>query len=191
MSDDQQTPESPEEGAAAKPAAAPAPARDLPSQDDIAAWIRGQNLPSLSYLFDQLNLKRIDGLIMQIRKEELLPQHWQVVSQREIADDTSFDRLVEVARLRSRLADPEAPDPRAVALKIAWRELGGKQPSLWTVADLMVVLRRIIDREIEIDFHDLLSAVRDVWAGMTLPHGQAQLDQLWAVLSLVRQKTKK
>jgi hypothetical protein len=191
MSDDQQTPESTEDAAAAKPAAAPAPARDLPSQDDISAWIDGQDLPSLSYLFDQLNLKRMDALIMQIRKEELLPQHWQVVSQREIADDTSFDRLAAVTRLRSRLADPEAPDPRAVALKIAWRELGGKQPSLWTVADLMVATRRIIDREIEIDFHDLLSAVRDVWAGMTLPHGQTQVDQLRAVLSLIRQKTKK
>ena len=191
MSDDPKAPESTDSAEAEKPAAAPAPARDLPSQDDISAWIGGQDLPSLSYLFDQLNLKRMDALIMQIRKEELLPQHWQVVSQREIADDTSFDRLAAVTRLRSRLDDPEAPDSRAVALKIAWRELAGKQPSLWTVADLMVATRRIIDREIEIDFYDLFSAVRDVWASMTLPHGQTQLDQLRAILSFIRQKTKK
>ena len=191
MSDIPQTPEPTEAAAPKKPAAPPAPARDLPSQEAISAWISGEDLPTLAYLFDQLSLKRFDGLIMQIRKEELLPQHWQVVSQREIADDTSFDRLVEVARLRSRLVDPEAPDPRAVALKIAWRELGGKQPSLWTVADLLVAIRRIISHEIEVDYHDLVSAVRDVWAGMSLPHGQVQLDQLAAVLSFVRQKTKK
>jgi hypothetical protein len=42
-----------------------------------------------------------------------------------------------------------------------------------------------------VNFHDLLSAVRDVWAGMTLPHGRTQLDNLSDVLSFVRQKTKK
>jgi len=191
MTDDQQASESTPSVAATPPTPAAASARDLPSQDDIAAWLDGKDLPSLSFLFDQLNIKKFDGLIMQIRKEELLPQHWQVVSQREIADDTAFDRLAEVGRLRSRLDDPEAPDPRAVALKIAWRELAGKQPSLWTVADLTVAMRRIIDQDIEIDYHDLLSAVRDVWLGMTLPHGQTQIDQLGPVLALVRKKTKK
>ena len=190
MSDSPQSPES-TEPTPTPPTPPPAPARALPSQEGITAWIGGQDLPSIAFLFDQLNLKRYDGLVMQIRKEELLPQHWQVVSQREIEDDAAFDRLAEVARLRSRLVDPEAPDPRAVALKIAWRDLGGKQPSLWTVADLMVAIRRIIANETEVDYHDLLSAVRDVWAGMSLPHGQTQLDQLHQVLAFVRQKTKK
>ena len=71
------------------------------------------------------------------------------------------------------------------------RELAGKQPSLWTVADLTVAMRRIIEQEIEVDHYELLSAVRDVWAGMSLPHGQTQLDQLAGVLAFVRKKTKK
>ena len=73
----------------------------------------------------------------------------------------------------------------------AWRELAGKQPALWTVADLFAALRRIIDNRLDVDLHDLMSAQRDVWAGMTLPHGRMQLDNLWAVLVFARQKTKK
>ncbi|MEJ2084169.1 MAG: hypothetical protein P8Y44_00640 [Acidobacteriota bacterium] len=191
MSDNSQTPESAPAATPPPPKAQPAAKRDLPSQQDIQAWVGGSDLPTLAYLFDQLNLKRFDGLVMQIRKEELLPQHWQVVSQREVEDDTAFDRLPEVERLRSRLPDPEAPDPRAVALKIAWRELGGKQPSLWSVADVLVAIRRIINHEIDVDYHDLLSAVRDVWSKMSLPQGQFQLEQLQNVLAFVRQKTKK
>jgi len=191
MSDNSQTSESAPVASPPKPNALPATKRELPSQHDIEAWVGGRDLPSLAYLFDQLNLKRFDGLVMQIRKEELLPQHWQVVSQREVEDDTAFDRLPEVERLRSRLPDPEAPDPRAVALKIAWRELGGKQPSLWSVADVLVAIRRIISHEIDVDYHDLLSAVRDVWSKMSLPQGQFQLEQLQNVLAFVRQKTKK
>ena len=169
----------------------PQPARSLPSEGEITGWAEGADLPTLAHLFDQLDTKRFDGLVMQIRKEELLPQHWQVISNREIAADPSFEDLGEVKRLRSGYSDDEVALRRLVALEIAWRELGGKQPSLWTVADVFVALRRLIDHETKVNFHDLLSAVRDVWAGLTLPHGRTQVDNLAAVLSFVRQKTKK
>jgi hypothetical protein len=52
-------------------------------------------------------------------------------------------------------------------------------------------MRRIINRQRQVDLHDLLSAVRDVWRDQTLPRGREQLDMLWACLAFVRQKTKK
>jgi hypothetical protein len=123
--------------------AAEQPARSLPAEGQIAAWVDGADLPTLTHLFDQLDTKRFDALIMQIRKEELLPQHWQVISSREIAAELSFEDLGEVRRLRSGYSDDEVELRRLVALEIAWRELGGKQPSLWTVADVFVALRRL------------------------------------------------
>ena len=179
-----------ENPAAQQPAAAK-PARELPSPEQIGAWIAGDDLPSLAHLFDKPSVKLFDALVMQIRKEELLPQHWQVVSQRQIADDQEFHDLGEVKRLRNTYQDGKILQDRLAALEVGWRELGGKQPSLWTVADLFAVLRRVVDLDLDVDTHDLLSAARDTWAGMTLPHGRTQLDNLWAVLLFVRQKTKK
>jgi hypothetical protein len=69
--------------------------------------------------------------------------------------------------------------------------LAGKQPALWTTPDLFAAIRRIIDRQRQVDLHDLLSAARDVWRDQTLPRGREQLDMLWACLAFVRQKTKK
>ena len=97
----------------------------------------------------------------------------------------------KVKRLRNTYQDGKVIQDRLAALESGWRELGGKQPALWTVADLFAVLRRIVDLNLDVDVHDLLSGARDTWAGMTLPHGQTQLDNLWAVLLFVRQKTKK
>ena len=96
-----------------------------------------------------------------------------------------------VQRIIFGLVDGKVLQDRLAALEVAWRELGGKQPALWSVADLFAALRRNIDHTLGVDVHDLLSAVRDVWAGMTLPHGRTQLDGLWAVLLFVRSKTKK
>lgn len=189
MVTEQQPPTTGDRAAADTPASAPA--RVLPSAEQIAAWIGGEELPALAHLFDQLDTLRFDALTMQIRKEELLPQHWQVISQRELPADLGFEDLAVVRRLRERYSDSDRGTARLAALQLAWRELGGKQPTLWTVADLVAVLRRVVDRRLEVDFHDLLSVTRDVWAGMTLPHGRAQLDQLWAVVVFVRQKTKK
>lgn len=167
------------------------PARVLPSEEEIAAWAQGADLPSLDNLFNQLNTKLFDAKVMQIRKEELLPQHWQVISRLEPPPDEEFDGLPEVARLRVGAADSEVAEERIEALRLAWRELRGKRPSLWTASDLFTALRRIIDKKIEIDFHALLSAVRDVWLGLRLPHGREQLEVLWACLAFIRQKTKK
>ncbi len=73
----------------AKPPGKPAPpARELPTAAQIAAWIEGADLPTLPALFE-LPLPRFDALVMQIRKEELLPQHWQVISNRELPGEFS------------------------------------------------------------------------------------------------------
>ena len=166
--------------------------RQLPSQEEIANWVQaGEDLPTLAALFDQLPLARYDILVAQIRKEELLPQHWQVISQRTIPEEEVFEELSEVRRLRSRYAEDGLAERRLGALEVGWQELAGKQPSLWTTPDLFAAMRRIIDRQRQVDLHDLLSAVRDVWRDQTLPRGREQLDMLWACLAFVRQKTRK
>ena len=96
-----------------------------------------------------------------------------------------------VRRLRSSSKDEPTAERRVGALKAAWHELGGKQPALWTAPDLFAAMRRLIERQIDVDFYDLLSAVRDVWRGIPLPSGREQLEVLWASLAFIRQKTKK
>ena len=177
---------------AAAPPAKPQPAaRDLPSEEEIAAWVQGADLPSLANLFNILVLKKYDALVMQIRKAELVPQHWQVIASTEPPDEALFDSLPSVAKLRRGYRDEELARRRLAALKPAWIELRGLQPSLWTTPDLFAAMRRIIDKQIEIDFHDLLSAVRDVWRNLDLPSGKENLEILWASLAFVRGKTKK
>jgi hypothetical protein len=177
--------------AAARPAAArPAP-RPLPSEEDVARWMAGEEVPVLAALFDQLNVKTFDGMVMQIRRDELLPQHWQVISALTAPPDEEFDALAEVARLAASYGGGELSERRLAALRSAWRELRGKRPALWTVADLYAALRRIYDKGLTVDFYDLLTATRDVWRGLSLPVGRQQLDLLWNCLDLMRQKTKR
>ncbi len=183
------SPAKPAEKPAAKPAAKPA--RVLPSQEEIAAWIEGDDLPSLANLFNILPLVKFDALVMQIRKAELLPQHWQVISSRQAPPDEVFESLPEVGRLRLRYREQELSRRRLAALKVAWRELRGKRPSLWTVPDLFAAMRRILDKKLQVDHHELLSATRDVWRELELPAGTEQLQILWACLSFIRDKTKK
>lgn len=193
---DKEAPQPGEPAAAGPPPEAPPakpkpPARVLPTQEEIAAWTKGADLPSLANLFNLLNTKLFDAKVMQIRKEELLPQHWQVISRLEPPPDEEFDALGVVERLRRAAPDPETGEARVEALRTAWQELRGKHPSLWTASDLFAALRRIIDKKREIDFHALLSATRDVWRGLDLPQGREQLEVLWACLAFIRQKTKK
>ena len=181
---------------AAEPAATPPPkpkppARVLPSQEEIAGWVAGDDLPSLENLFNLLNLKLFDAKVMQIRKEELLPQHWQVISKLEPPPDEEFDRLGVVKRLRASASSAEVGEERVEALRIAWQELRGKHPSLWNASDLFSAMRRIIDKKRAVSFHTLLSAVRDVWRNLGLPQGQEQLEVLWACLAFIRDKTRK
>ena len=174
------------------PADAPADApRVLPSQAEIAQWAKGDDLPSLGTLFSGLPVARFDALMMQIRKEELLPQHWQVIGDRTLPDQGVFDSYPEVARLLALEVASASARGQVAALRVGWQELAGKQPALWTTSDLFVALRRIIERDLPVDYNDLLSAIRDVWRALTLPHGRDQLDSLWACLDLLRQKTKK
>jgi hypothetical protein len=184
-------PNPPTETAAAPPPKPTPPPRELPSEEEIAAWVQGADLPSLANLFNILVLKKYDALVMQIRKAELVPQHWQVIESTEPPDEARFETLPSVAKLRRQHRDQELVRRRLAALKVAWIELRGLQPSLWTVPDLFAAMRRIIDKKIEIDFHDLLSATRDVWRNLDLPSGREQLEILWASLAFIRGKTKK
>jgi hypothetical protein len=188
-----ETPNLTPEAAAEKPTPAPRPAappRQLPSQEAIADWYDGADCPSIDNLFNNLVVMRFDALVMQIRKEELLPQHWQVLETTEV-DESVFDDLPEIVALRKRYAGQDAADKRLEVVRVAWRELRGKRPNRWTVPDVIAAMRRIIDKKLEVDFHDLLSAARDIWADLTIPFGQEQREILWAVLSFVRTKTKK
>jgi len=134
---------------------------------------------------------RFDTLMMQVRKEELLPQHWQVIGDRTVPDRQIFESYPEIRSLRAVSAHSEVAQGQTEALYIGWQELAGKQPALWTTSDLFVVVRRIIQRDLPVDFNELLSAIRDVWRGLSLPHGKDQLETLRACLDLIRQKTKK
>ena len=184
-------PDAPKPPAAPKPAAKPAaPPRDLPTPEKIADWYAGADCPSIDNLFNNLVVMRFDALVMQIRKEELVPQHWQILENREV-DEEAFDHLPEIGRLRVRYKNQELARTRTEALRVAWRELRGKRPNQWTVADLLAAMRRIIDKKLSIDFHELLSAARDIWDDMTIPFGQEQKEILWAVVAFVGGKTKK
>jgi hypothetical protein len=177
--------------AAAKPAAPAAPLRPLPSPEDISAWIHGADVPLLGALFEGLNVTRFDALVMQVRKEELVPQHWQAIKDHTPPDDVEFHRLPEVGALRVRYKNQELARLRVSQLIWGWRELGGRRPALWTVADLLAAMRRIIDKGRPVEWTEFLSAVRDVWSGHELPHGKEQLEALWASLVLIRKNTKK
>ena len=184
-------PAPPPDPAAAKPAAPPKPEpRELPSEEEIAAWVQGADLPSLANLFNILVLKKYDALVMQIRKAELVPQHWQVIAVTEPPDEAAFDQLPAVQKLRRSYRDNALAERRLAALETAWIELRGLQPSMWSTPDLFAAMRRIIDKKIEVDFHDLLSAVRDVWRNLDLPRGRENLEVLWSCLVFVRGKTK-
>lgn len=175
----------------AAPAAPAAPARALPTQEDIAEWIEGVDNPLIGVLFEGLNVARFDALIMQVRKEELIPQHWQVISDRTVPSDLEFDRLPEVGALRVRYKNQELSRRRLAPLRLAWRELAGRRPAIWTVADLFAAIRRIYEHNHKVDWNDLLVGARDLWRDRDLPHGRDQLDVLWSCLAQIRKSTKK
>jgi len=178
--------------APAKPAPKPKPPpRDLPSEDAIAEWVGGADLPTLNLLFHPLPVMKFDGYILQIKKAEILPQHWSLTRSHHIEDESAFDRIGAVGRLRVHYRDQELARRRVEALRHGWIHLGGRQPSLWNASDVFAALRRFIDKKVDVDIHDFLSAVRDVWKGLTIPHGQEQLEVLWGCLAFIRGKTKK
>jgi hypothetical protein len=185
-------PAAPAVAAAAKPAPPPAaPPRPLPSPEEIGEWIHGADLPTLAALFDGLPVAKFDILVMQVRKEELVPQHWQVISDHTPPDDLTFERLPEIGRLRVRYKDQELSRRRVEQLRLGWRELGGLRPAMWTVADLLAAMRRIIDKKRPVSWNDFLTAQRDVWRDLALPHGREQTEVLWNCLVQMRKSTKK
>jgi hypothetical protein len=177
-----------------KSAGAPAPpaaARALPSPEEIGAWIHGAEVPTIGALFEGLPVAKLDALVLQVRKEELIPQHWQVLSDHTPPDDLAFERLAEVGRLRVRYKDRELSRRRLHHLRFGWRELGGKRPALWSVPDLFAAMRRIIEKKLPVDWTEFLTAQRDIWRDLTLPFGREQLEIFWACLALMRKSTKK
>jgi hypothetical protein len=186
------TPEAPAEAPRpVKPAPPAAPARALPSPEEIGEWIHGADLPTLGALFEGLPVAKFDTLVMQVRKEELLPQHWQAISDHTPPDDLTFERLPEVGRLRVRYKNQELSRRRLQQLRYGWRELGGLRPAMWNVSDLFAAMRRVIEKKRPVDWNDFLSAQRDVWRDLDLPHGKEQLEVLWGCLVQVRKSTKK
>ena len=183
------TPAAPQPLPAARPAPPAAPA--LPGEAELAEWMGGAEVPVVGGLLSRLNLKTFDVLVMQIRKDELLPQHWQVISATAAPADAEFDSLPEVGRLRLRHKDQETSRRRLEALRVAWRELRGKRPALWSVPDLFAALRRIYEKSLKADFYELLSGARDVWRDASMPAARGHLDMLWACLDFARQKAKK
>jgi|GEM_PF-1593836 len=196
----------PEPAAASKPAAAGAdaaaekpkpapkpkpPARQLPTEDDIAAWVQGADVPTLVHLFQPLPIMKFDGLVAQIKKAEILPQHWMLIKNHQVEDESAFDSIGAVRRLREHYRDPELAERRVEALRQGWLQLGGRQPSLTNASDVFAALRRFNDKKVDVDLHDYLSAVRDVWRGQTVPHGKEQLEVLWAAIDFIRGKTRK
>lgn len=175
----------------AKAAAAAAPPRPLPTEEDIAAWIHGAEVPLIGALFEGIDLKRFDALVALIRKEELVPQHWQVLSNHTPPDDLIFNRLPEVGRLRVRYKDQQLSRRRLHHLRFAWIEMGGRRPGIWTVPDLLAAMRRIYEKNHPVNWTELLTAMRDIWRESDLPFGREQLEGLWACLALVRKNTKK
>jgi hypothetical protein len=185
------SPGKPTPAAAPPPAAAAAPARPLPSIEEIGEWIHGADLPTLGALFEGLPVAKFDALVMQVRKEELVPQHWQVLKDHTPPDDLTFERLPEVGRLRVRYKNQELSRRRLDSLRWGWRELGGLRPAMWTVPDLLAAMRRVIEKKRPVDWVDFLTVVRDIWADLSLPHGREQLEVLWASLAQMRKSTKK
>jgi len=201
MSDPEVSGAPPAPPAAAKPAppaappksAAPpaAPPRPRPTEEDIGRWAEGDEVPLVGALFDTLDLGKFDLLTDKVRKEEYLPQHWQVLTALQAPPEEEFDRLPEVARLQARYRDPELARRRVEAVRHAWRELRGKRPALFEVADFFAAWRRILQHKREVGVYDLLTAMRDVWAGLTLPRGREQRLLMWNCLVQVRRMTKK
>src|SRR6185295_11441754 len=173
----------------APPAAAPA--RALPSPEEIGEWIHGAEVATIGALFEGLAVAKFDVLVMQVRKEELIPQHWQVLSDHTPPDDLAFERLSEVGRLRVRYKDQELSRRRLQQLRYGWRELGGLRPAMWNVSDLFAAMRRVIEKKRPVDWNDFLSAQRDVWRDLALPFGREQIEILWACLVQMRKSTKK
>ena len=125
------------------------PPRALPSQDDIARWAAGGDA-NVGILFEGLALARFDTFVTKIRNEEILPQHWQVISALRPPEDAEFERLPEVGRLRQLYRDqsPRAPPPRrdedrlARAARQAAEAVGGARPARRDAAHHRQVDRR-------------------------------------------------
>ena len=177
--------------AAAKPAKPAPPPRVLPTQEDVARFIAGEDVPEIENLFNLRALKMYDALYMQIKKAELLPQHWQPLTRHEQPDGDAFDSLAAIKRLRAQYGESETSAARVGQLKQAWLALAGKSPSLWTADDLFVAMRRMLASGDKPEYHEMLSAARDLWRGHKLPLGQEQLELLWVCLDFAREKTKK
>jgi hypothetical protein len=166
------------------PSGAEAP-RELPTPEEIAAWLRGRDLPHLGRLFDGLTAADIEGLAAQLRRERLLPGPTSWATGAAPRDPLAFDRLPEVGRLRVRYKNQELSRRRLAQLHLGWEELGGRRPADWTAADLFTAMPGIVRRGRPVDWTELLSALRDIWGDLEPREARERLTSLGRCLTRI------
>ncbi len=158
-----------------------------PAPEEIAAWLRGRDLPHLGRLFDGLTAADIEGLAARLRGERLLPGPPTWATGAAPRDPLAFDRLPEVGRLRVRYKNQELSRRRLAQLRLVWEEMGGRRPADWTVADLFTAMPGIVRRGRPVDWTELLSALRDTWRDLEPGEARERLTLLGRCLTRIAQ----
>lgn len=163
-------------------------AGQAPGPEEITAWLRGRDLPTLGGLFDGMTAAGLEGLAAELRRERLIPGPASWSTGAAPRDPLAFDRLPEVGRLRVRYKNQELSRRRLAQLRLVWEELGGRRPADWTVADLFTAMPGIVRREGHgrpVDWTELLSALRDVWRDLELREARERLTALGRCLNRI------
>lgn len=161
--------------------------RELPTPEEITAWLRGRDLPQLGRLFDGLTAADIESLAARLRGERLLPGPQAWATGAAPRDPLAFDRLPEVGRLRVRYKNQELSRRRLAQLRLVWEELGGRRPADWTVADLFTAMPGTVRRGRPVDWTELLSALRDIWRDLERREARERLTALGRCLTRIAQ----
>jgi hypothetical protein len=148
------------------------PPRPLPSEDDVARWAQGEEVPLLGALFAILDLAKFDLLVTQIRKRGAAASALATARPSRGAGGRS-SRCCRRSNLRVHYRDHELARRRVDALRAGWRALRGKRPGLWEAADFYAAYRRLLQQRESVAAYDLLTALRDVGARRALPAARA------------------
>lgn len=166
-----------------------APQTSQTSRGDLERWLQGEEVPGIGALFARLDFARLEVAASQAAPspEPGPAKRAAAGSRRGLPQDLKFERLPEIGELRVLYKNHEVSRRRVNALHFAWRELGGKRPAEWTVAELLQVLRRdALAAGRQADPADLLTAARDVWRTLEPPRGQERLEELGRALARLR-----
>ena len=159
-----------------------------PSPGHLERWLQGEEVPEIGALFARLDFARLEAAAVSVPvPEPTTPRRAPAVSRRGLPEDLKFHRLPEIGALRVLYKNQEVSRRRVNALHFGWRELGGKRPAEWTVAELLQVLRRdALAAGRQADPADLLTAARDVWRTLEPPQGRERLEELGRALKRLR-----